>query len=352
MCGSSSQIRYKGWVPVDGGMLFQSLKGIYQKLTSRLDLGMSDWSLQVQLQAIKALHNDPVMQDMHDMHLRSASISRSKPKPIPVKTTNQYSDGEDEAIDSVFAMFDQAKDRRDETILNGIGLRDILLRAFQAEYLPLSSTPTTIDIAPTIKPTDIDATPLPSSTPNPGTSPRGILARDQLIQSWATRHATATPLSIEGDPLITLNPTQTRAIAMILSNRISLVQGPPGTGKTRVIVEVIKLLKRHFRIPHPILVCAHTNVAVDNLLAPLREQGVKAIRCGSRDRVREDLKQWTMETMVEGHPLFPEVDALRTDLEATQRRIGAGGPELSGFFLCLSCCFTDRGKIQRICADV
>jgi hypothetical protein len=120
MCGSSSQIRYKGWVPVDGGMLFQSLKGIYQKLTSRLDLGMSDWSLQVQLQAIKALHNDPVMQDMHDMHLRSASISRSKPKPIPVKTTNQYSDGEDEAIDSVFAMFDRAKDRRDETILNGI----------------------------------------------------------------------------------------------------------------------------------------------------------------------------------------------------------------------------------------
>jgi hypothetical protein len=280
----------------------------------------------MQLQAIKSLHNDPVMQDMLDIQHQSSSTSRRHPVP---RKTNAYSDGEEEAIDSVFAELDRAKERTDQTILNGTALRDILLRAFQADYPPLSSSPSTSATATPVgvtdtAPADIDASPIPSSTPS--ASPGVILARNQLIQSWATRHRSpASPISIQGDPIITLNPSQTRAMAMMLSERISLVQGPPGTGKTRVIVEVIKLLKKHFKIPHPILVCAHTNVAVDNLLAPLREEGIVAIRSGPSDRVRADLKGYTMEAVSESHPLFDEVDELKKDLEGVQRELRAGG---------------------------
>ena len=57
---------------------------------------------------------------------------------------------------------------------------------------------------------------------------------------------------------------------------IGCIQSDLLKGKTRVIIEAIKLLKLHWEVPFPILVCAHTNVAVDNLLEGLNEYSVKA----------------------------------------------------------------------------
>lgn len=286
----------------------------------RLDLGVSDWALQMQIQAIKALHNNPIEQDMDD--IRNRPITRARP---------QLSDSEDAAIDSVLSQMDQSKHQEHQTILNGTSVRDILLRAFQTDYLPPSSSADEAHIMvpePTaMKPTDVDATPLP--TPHAQAAPRGVLARDQLIQSWTRRYRSPRVLKIEGDPHIPLNQSQLRAIAMMLSERVSLVQGPPGTGKTRVIVETIKLLKSHWKIPHPILVCAHTNVAVDNLLAGLRQHGIRALRSGSYDSVREDLQEYTFDHMVEKHPLFSEVDAMRTEQHNLRFSIREGGRDKS-----------------------
>merc|ERR1719483_532451 len=47
-----------------------------------------------------------------------------------------------------------------------------------------------------------------------------------------------------------------------------MIHGPPGTGKTTVLIEIIKkLLDGNLNI----LVCAHSNQAVDNILARLFE---------------------------------------------------------------------------------
>lgn len=307
---------------------------------------MSDWSFQMQLQAIRALHNDPISQDTDEIRYRLSSANESKARytRTTASTSTSTEESEESAIDGVLAQMDQIKNKVDQTILNGTSIRDILLRAFQTDYLPLSSsaeteTETEVDTdriltgipvipeATAMKPTDIDATPLP--TPHAHSAPRGVLARDQMIQSWTRRYRSSQALEVEGDPIIPLNQSQLRAIAMMLSERVSLVQGPPGTGKTRVIVETIKLLKSHWKIPHPILVCAHTNVAVDNLLAGLRGHGIKAIRTGSSDRVRDDLREYTFDHIVERHPMFPAVDALKKELENIAIDMRSGGREKS-----------------------
>lgn len=288
------------------------------RLMGRLDLGLSDWSLQTQLQALKALHNDPNQQDMSDI--------RNRPPPR-VESQGVRADSENSAIESVLSELDLSRSQESQTILNGTSVRDVLLRAFQTDYLPpITSTDAAHAVVPdttAMRPTDIDATPLP--TPHAQAESRGLLARDQLIQSWTRRYRSPEPLAIEGDPHIPLNATQLRAIAMMLSERVSLVQGPPGTGKTRVIVETIKLLKAHWKIPHPILVSAHTNVAVDNLLAGLREHGIKALRHGSYHSVREDLQQYTLDQLIENHPMFPEIDEMKKDREQVDAEIRSGG---------------------------
>jgi hypothetical protein len=81
----------------------------------------------------------------------------------------------------------------------------------------------------------------------------------------------------------------------------------------------------HWKIPHPILVTAHTNVAVDNLLAGLRAHGVKATRVGNVERIRADLREHAFDIIAEGHPLAPEVDALQEDLAALWRKDPATG---------------------------
>jgi len=114
-----------------------------------------------------------------------------------------------------------------QTILSGTAMRDVLLRAFQEDFVPYDSYSSAINadvhaVVPDgtqLKPTDIDATAVPTDR-----SPDGILARNQLIQSW-TRRFRDTPLLVEGDPELELNPSQTKAIAMMLGERLSLVQG-------------------------------------------------------------------------------------------------------------------------------
>jgi regulator of nonsense transcripts 1 len=96
---------------------------------------------------------------------------------------------------------------------------------------------------------------------------------------------------------------------------------PPGTGKTRTIIEAIKLLKLHWKLPHPILVTAHTNAAVDNLLAGLTRHGLQATRAGNTERVRPELAKYHMDEQMEGHPLYPEYMRAVDEVESCQTQI-------------------------------
>lgn len=144
---------------------------------------------------------------------------------------------EDEALHNLFPSM-----RKSQTVLQGTNLRDKILRAFQEDFIPYDPSaplhsgikpsdtadgPTPNKVVPRqLSPGDVDATPIPS--PHPINEPAGILAKNQLIQSWTKRYRSDNgrpPVRAHGDPENGLNPSQTRAIAMMLSERLSLVQG-------------------------------------------------------------------------------------------------------------------------------
>jgi AAA domain len=61
-------------------------------------------------------------------------------------------------------------------------------------------------------------------------------------------------------------------------------------------------------VPHPILVCTYTNVAVDNLVEGLISSGVKALRVGGN--VRSSLIEHSLDHKLVTHPLQPNLARL------------------------------------------
>ena len=148
--------------------------------------------------------------------------------------------------------------------------------------------------------------------------PSELFKDNQLINSWIKRHQRKVPMAMPGDPELGLNPSQTRAVAMALGEKLSLIQGPPGTGKSATIVSIITLLKHHFRIPQPILLAAPTHVSADHLLSLLVDAGLNPVRMGRASRVREALRPWTVEEQRTRHPLWDATEAAREGSETAR----------------------------------
>jgi superfamily I DNA and/or RNA helicase len=195
-------------------------------------------------------------------------------------------------------LSEQGADTSDGVVIQkGTHLRDVLLRSFN---------------------------PVQDAASHPWTSYEGAFAKDQRIQSWVKRHSLPKPIHIEGDPeLRGMNATQIRAIAAMLGERFSLVQGPPGTGKTRTIVEALRLLKVHFSVPHPLLVCTYTNVAVDHLVEGLAAAGLRPLRFGAVQRVPPALLPHTLEHQLQAHPSQSRYKTAVEERDKTENKVKA-----------------------------
>ena len=94
------------------------------------------------------------------------------------------------------------------------------------------------------------------------------------------------------------NPAQDRAIGIMVGlepGHAAFIQGPPGTGKTTVIVEAIKHRLRE-RPGERILVCSHSNLAVDNALERLAgSPGLRAVRVAKAERVNPGVDAFRVE---------------------------------------------------------
>ncbi|KAL2171953.1 hypothetical protein VTG60DRAFT_1012 [Thermothelomyces hinnuleus] len=79
-----------------------------------------------------------------------------------------------------------------------------------------------------------------------------------------------------------LNHSQVTAIKTVLSNPLSLIQGPPGTGKTVTSATIIYHLAKLNN--SQVLVCAPSNVAVDQLCERIHRTGLKVVRLTAKSR--------------------------------------------------------------------
>ena len=93
-----------------------------------------------------------------------------------------------------------------------------------------------------------------------------------------------------------LNESQQRAVSATLERRLSLIQGPPGTGKTHTSVAIVRGLIDIGR--GPVLCTSDSNTAVDNLVEGLARAGVRVVRIGRTEAVRQDLAMYQIENMV------------------------------------------------------
>lgn len=90
------------------------------------------------------------------------------------------------------------------------------------------------------------------------------------------------PKRFSAPSLPDLNISQVTAVKSVLSKPLSLIQGPPGTGKTVTSATIVyHLAKQH---GGQVLVCAPSNVAVDQLTEKISKTGLKVVRLTAKSR--------------------------------------------------------------------
>lgn len=72
---------------------------------------------------------------------------------------------------------------------------------------------------------------------------------------------------------------------------------------------------------HPILVCAYTNAAVDNLVEGFAEAGLEPLRIGFRGKIKDSLIEHTLDYKLDQHPLKPKVDRLLEEKRDTEKKL-------------------------------
>ena len=98
----------------------------------------------------------------------------------------------------------------------------------------------------------------------------------------------------------TLNPSQLEAVHFALTaDDVAIIHGPPGTGKTTTLIELIRQITSKGQ---RVLAVAPSNIAVDTLFEKVLAAGEKAIRVGHPARVLPELRQYTLDALVETHP--------------------------------------------------
>ena len=126
------------------------------------------------------------------------------------------------------------------------------------------------------------------------------------------------PRPVDLDNMV-LDSSQKNAIDKALLQRLTLIQGPPGTGKTHTAVHLLKALTEMGR--GPILACAESNVAVDNLLEGLLNIGVKAVRFGRPVKVRESLREATLDALSAKHPKQDEIAFIQEEMDGIKSKL-------------------------------
>ncbi|XP_074599433.1 DNA-binding protein SMUBP-2-like [Brevipalpus obovatus] len=115
-----------------------------------------------------------------------------------------------------------------------------------------------------------------------------------------------------------LNPSQQEAVSFALSRReLAIIHGPPGTGKTTTLVEIILQLRAKGL---KVLVCAPSNIAVDNLVEKLATCKVhNMVRLGHPARASPALQKFTLDAVISRSEEREIIDDIRKEIEDVRR---------------------------------
>ncbi|EAU88694.1 ATP dependent helicase [Coprinopsis cinerea okayama7 len=105
-----------------------------------------------------------------------------------------------------------------------------------------------------------------------------LLGHEVEAQSLRTQ----MPKRFSAPGLPELNHSQMYAVKSVLQKPLSLIQGPPGTGKTVTSASIVYHLAK--MNPGQVLVCAPSNVAVDQLTEKIHATGLKVVRLTAKSR--------------------------------------------------------------------
>ncbi|ELP87976.1 nonsense-mediated mRNA decay protein, putative [Entamoeba invadens IP1] len=104
-------------------------------------------------------------------------------------------------------------------------------------------------------------------------------------EAYLAQHPTLQSMNAPNLP--TLNQVQYEVVMKSFTQSLSLIQGPPGTGKTVTSATIIYHAV-HSNPGKKVLVCAPSNIAVDQLAAKIVDTGVKVIRVFGKGRESEN----------------------------------------------------------------
>ncbi|KAL9596270.1 MAG: hypothetical protein Q9219_005900 [cf. Caloplaca sp. 3 TL-2023] len=124
------------------------------------------------------------------------------------------------------------------------------------------------------------------------------------------------------EPMTNLDESQAGALRRILGKELAIIQGPPGTGKTHVSVVALKVLLENKRPDDPpMIVAAHTNHALDQLLRHIALIEPNFIRLGGMTMDREIVKPRTLFEVKEAIKFGPVPGGLKNAAMANMRKL-------------------------------
>jgi ATP-dependent RNA/DNA helicase IGHMBP2 len=133
----------------------------------------------------------------------------------------------------------------------------------------------------------------------------------------------------------TLNQSQQEAIIYCLQSRdVAVIHGPPGTGKTHTIARYIqaKLKRQQQQQKTRILVCAPSNVAVDNILQRVATVLSKSqsdmkllLRIGPSAKLDPAVIHWSLDAVLSRSDYGPVLQDARNELHDKLLLLGGGG---------------------------
>jgi ATP-dependent RNA/DNA helicase IGHMBP2 len=156
-----------------------------------------------------------------------------------------------------------------------------------------------------------------------------------LLQNNSSNNKRNTVRSIEtlSQELINpnLNLSQIKAVFAVLEmKQISVIHGPPGTGKTSTVVE---LIQQSAELNLKVLVCAPSNIAVDNILErlviankmivsqKLSRKKLGLVRLGHPARVNQSTAKYCVDALIANDDGTDIVSDIREEIEGLRKEL-------------------------------